>query len=68
MPSARKPKAVPTSANKLRPCFRPDEELLRSHEHTGRPLGDEAFLATLEQDLGRTLTRQNPRPKRKTRS
>jgi len=45
-----------------------DIKLLRSHEHTGRPLGDEAFLATLEQDLGRTLRRQKPGPKRKTRS
>jgi putative transposase len=45
-----------------------DIKLLRSHEHTGRPLGDEAFLATLEQDLGRTLRRQKPGPKGKTRS
>src|ERR1700674_2614714 len=29
-----------------------DVELLRAHEHTGRPLGEEAFLATLEQNLG----------------
>jgi putative transposase len=45
-----------------------DIKLLRSHEHTGRPLGDEAFLATLEQDLGRTLRRQKPGPKGRTRS
>ena len=30
-----------------------DLKLLRAHEHTGRPLGDEAFLASLEQNLGR---------------
>jgi putative transposase len=45
-----------------------DIKLLRSHEHTGRPLGDAAFLATLEQDLGRTLRRQKPGPKGRTRS
>jgi len=27
-----------------------DVKLLRAHEHTGRPLGEEAFLATFEQD------------------
>jgi hypothetical protein len=32
-----------------------DANLLRAHEHTGRPPGEEAFLATLEQDLGRIL-------------
>jgi putative transposase len=42
-----------------------EEELtvLRAHEHTGRPLGDEAFLASLEQRLGRILRRQKPGPK-----
>ena len=43
-----------------------DMKLLRAHENTGRPLGDEAFLATLEQDLGRILKRQKPGRKRKT--
>jgi len=38
-------------------------KLLRAHEHTGRPLGEEPFLATLEQDLGRILRRQKPGPK-----
>jgi putative transposase len=38
-------------------------KILRSHEHTGRPLGEEAFLATLEEDLGRILRRQKPGPK-----
>ena len=42
-----------------------DIKLLRAHENTGRPLGDEAFLATLEQDLGRILKRQKPGRKRK---
>lgn len=42
-----------------------DINLLRAHERTGRPLGDEEFLATLEQDLGRTLRRQKPGPKGK---
>ena len=42
-----------------------DIELLRAHERTGRPLGDEEFLATLEQDLGRALRRQKPGPKGK---
>ena len=32
-----------------------DIKVLRGHERTGRPLGDEEFLATLEQDLGRIL-------------
>ena len=45
-----------------------DIKLLRSHESTGRPLGDEAFLATLEEDLGRILRRQKPGPKGKSPS
>ena len=44
-----------------------DIKLLRAHENTGRPLGDEAFLASLEQDLGRILRRQKPGPKGKPR-
>jgi hypothetical protein len=40
-----------------------DIKLLRSHRQTGRPLGDEAFLATLEKDLGRILSKQKPGPK-----
>ena len=41
------------------------EELkaLRAHERTGRPLGDENFLALLEQNLGQILRRQKPGPK-----
>ena len=42
-----------------------DIKVLRAHERTGRPLGDEDFLATLEQDLGRILRRQKPGPKRR---
>ena len=40
-----------------------DIKLLRAHEQTGRPLGDEEFLATLEENLGRILRRQKPGPK-----
>ncbi len=42
-----------------------EEELnvLRAHERTGRPLGDENFLARLEKKLGRILRRQKPGPK-----
>ncbi len=42
-----------------------DIELLRAHERTGRPLGDEEFVATLEHDLGRILRRLKPGPKAK---
>ena len=45
-----------------------DRKLLRSHEQTGRPLGDDEFLATLERDLGRILKRQKPGPKGQPRS
>jgi putative transposase len=40
-----------------------DIKTLRGHERTGRPLGEEEFLATLEQKLGRILRRQKPGPK-----
>ena len=40
-----------------------DIKLLRAHEHTGRPLGDDEFLETLEENLGRILKRQKPEPK-----
>jgi putative transposase len=42
-----------------------DIKLLRAHEQTGRPLGGEEFLASLEKDLGRILTRKKPGPKGK---
>jgi hypothetical protein len=37
-----------------------DIKLLRAQERTGRPLGHEEFLATLEQRLGRILKTQKP--------
>jgi hypothetical protein len=40
-----------------------DIERLRSHAQTGRPLGEEAFLATLEEKLERILRKQKPGPK-----
>jgi len=45
-----------------------DVKRLHAHEHTGRPLGDKAFLATLEQDLRRIRRRQKPGPKGRPRS
>jgi len=36
---------------------------LREHERTGRPLGDERFIAKLERLAGRLLRRQKPGPK-----
>ena len=45
-----------------------DIKLLRSHERTGRPLGEEEFLARLEQDLGRILRRQKRGPKGRPRN
>jgi len=46
----------------------PERKLLRARVHTGRPLGEEALLATLEQDLGRILRRQKPGRKERPRS
>jgi putative transposase len=40
-----------------------DIKLLRAHQNTGRPLGDEAFLGALEKKLGRILKKQRPGPK-----
>jgi putative transposase len=40
-----------------------DIKLLHAHEHTGRPLGSDEFLESLEKDLGRVLKRQKPGPK-----
>jgi len=36
---------------------------IRRHSRTGRPLGDEAFLARLEGMVGRVLQRRKPGPK-----
>jgi len=46
-----------------------EEELkvLRGHERTGRPLGDDDFLVRLEKNLGRVLRRQKPGRKGKER-
>ena len=43
----------------------PEEEVqaLRRYERTGRPLGGEAFLADLEETLGRTLRPRKSGPK-----
>ena len=40
-------------------------EALRHHERTGRPLGEEDFVAKLEKSLGRILHRRRPGPKQK---
>ncbi len=40
-----------------------DIEILHAHERTGRPLGDDEFVASLEENLGRILRRQKPGPK-----
>jgi len=43
-----------------------DAELLKKHERTGRPLGNEAFVERLEIKLGRTLKLQKPgRPRKR---
>jgi putative transposase len=42
-----------------------DLKILRAHEHTGRPLGEDAFLESLERNLGRILKRQKPGPRGK---
>jgi putative transposase len=35
---------------------------LRRHARTGRPLGDDVFVARLEKTLGRTFRRRKPGP------
>ncbi len=42
-------------------------EKLRTHERTGRPLGDDSFVLSLEALLGRTLRRKKPGPKKKAK-
>jgi putative transposase len=37
---------------------------IRQHESTGRPLGSEAFVERLERQIGRTLRKGKPGPKR----
>lgn len=43
-------------------------EALRHHERTGRPLGEEGFVAKLEKSLGRVLQRRKPGPKQKVQN
>ena len=43
-------------------------EELRSHERTGRPLGNERFIEKLEKLLSRALCRRKPGPKPKRRA
>ncbi len=40
-------------------------ETLQSHEKTGRPLGNDDFVARLEKITSRILKRQKPGPKKK---
>jgi len=42
---------------------REEWELLRRHERTGRPLGDDSFLGRVESSLGRVLRPQKRGPK-----
>lgn len=42
-------------------------ELLQRHERSGRPLGQESFVETLEASLSRLLRRQKPGPKKRQR-
>lgn len=43
----------------------PEMELLRQHERTGRPLGEDSFIEKVECLLDRKLKTQKPGPKRK---
>jgi putative transposase len=38
---------------------------LKKHERTGRPLGEDGFVETLETVLNRKLKRRKPGPKKK---
>ncbi len=40
-----------------------NHELIRSHERTGRPLGDDSFITVLEKRLGRIIKKKKPGPK-----
>ena len=42
-----------------------DLSALRSHERTGRPLGEMSFLAGIEAQLGRSLAKRKPGPKKR---
>ena len=55
---------VPDWADFLREASRPAlDHALRRSERTGRPLGDDAFIAGLEHRLGRPLARRKPGPR-----
>lgn len=41
-------------------CSDTECQALRRHERTGRPLGDDVFIRTLESALGRSIRRQKP--------
>ena len=45
-----------------------DLDALRRHEHTGRPLGGQRFIETLERRLGRILKKRKPGPRPDTAS
>jgi len=45
------------------PIDRGATDSLRRHEHTGRPLGDENFVARMERKVGRKLRKKRPGPK-----
>jgi len=45
----------------------PEIELFRKHERTGRPLGIDSFIGTMELLLGRKLKPQKPGPKKKVK-
>jgi putative transposase len=40
-----------------------DRVSIRQHEHTGRPLGSEGFIARIEREADRILRKQKPGPK-----
>lgn len=42
-----------------------EQEALRRHERTGRPLGSGGFVTKLEEMTGRSLTKKKPGPRRK---
>lgn len=42
-------------------------DMLRQHEHTGRPLGSDGFVSFVEKVLARVLKPQKPGPKTKKR-
>ena len=47
-------------------CSDTESEVMRRHERTGGPLGDDDFIKKLESALGRSIRRQKPDPKPST--